>query len=451
MTHRADQDAALVERYLTGDTAAFDELMRAHQDRVFGVCLRMLRDRDAALDATQETFITVFRKADRFAGRSAFSTWLYRVAVNTCYDAARKSKRRPTQPLPEGSDPADERAGDDLAAVELRPDLEAALASLPEEFRSAVVLSDLQGLALQTVADILEVPVGTVKSRVFRGRKLLAGILGAALTEGILAEELASAAEAQINACPECSADLAAQRLALNALRESPPAAMTPSEAANLRDAVAGAIGLAGVAVPRAATRSRRSPWPAIAIAAGLAGIITIVPVMGLINSASDDTATTESVATAFEEFDDQAAIGRDSLAEAPTDDAEMLVTAPAESIAEAGEAPATTTAAATTEAALNTDEEPAGEGFATDGQDAIRELFEAGPTESYAATTEQTNRTSLACSAEAEQHFGNQFLFVNASARLDDGRSVVLYAAADWSELVAFDLADCSAVLALP
>ena len=178
MTHRADQDVALVERYLAGDTSAFDELMRAHQDRVFGVCLRMLRDRDAALDATQETFITVFRKADRFAGRSAFSTWLYRVAVNTCYDAARKSKRRPTQPLPEGSDPADERAGDDLAAVELRPDLEAALTSLPEEFRSAVVLSDLQGLALQTVADILEVPVGTVKSRVFRGRKLLAGILG---------------------------------------------------------------------------------------------------------------------------------------------------------------------------------------------------------------------------------------------------------------------------------
>jgi len=225
---------------------------------------------------------------------------------------------------------------------------------------------------------------------------------------------------------------------------------MTPSEAANLRDAVAGAIGLAGVAVPRATTRSRRSPWPAIAIAAGLAGIITIVPVMGLINSSSDDAATTEPVAVAFEEFDDQAAIERDSLAEAPTDDAEMLPTA-AESIAEAGEAPATTTAAATTEAAINTDEEPSGADVATDGQDAIRELFEAGPTESYAATTEQTDRTSLACSAEAEQHFGNQFLFLNASARLDDGRSVVLYAAADWSGLVAFDLADCSAVLVVP
>ena len=178
MTHRADQDAALVERYLAGDAAAFDELMRAHQDRVFGICLRMLRDREAALDATQETFITVFRKADRFAGRSAFSTWLYRVAVNTCYDSTRKAQRRRTEPLPETADPADDTALDDLAAVEVRPDIEAALAGLPEEFRSAVVLSDLEGLALQTVADILDVPVGTVKSRVFRGRKLLAGVLG---------------------------------------------------------------------------------------------------------------------------------------------------------------------------------------------------------------------------------------------------------------------------------
>ena len=178
MTHRADQDVALVERYLAGDATAFDELMRAHQDRVFAVCLRMLRDRDAALDATQETFITVFRKADRFAGRSAFSTWLYRVAVNTCYDAARRSSRHRTEPLPETTDPADERAGDDFAAVELRPDLEAAIANLPEEFRAAVVLSDLNGLALQTVADILEIPIGTVKSRVFRGRKILADMLG---------------------------------------------------------------------------------------------------------------------------------------------------------------------------------------------------------------------------------------------------------------------------------
>jgi RNA polymerase sigma-70 factor (ECF subfamily) len=178
MTDRADRDAALVKQYLRGEMAAFTELMTAHEDRVFAVCLRMLRDREAALDATQETFITVFRKADRFAGRSAFSTWLYRVAVNTCYDQVRRNRRHAADPLPEINDPVDPSAQDPFESVEVRPDLEAALGALPEEFRAAVVLSDVEGLALQTVADILDVPVGTVKSRVFRGRRLLAESLG---------------------------------------------------------------------------------------------------------------------------------------------------------------------------------------------------------------------------------------------------------------------------------
>ena len=178
MTDRADTDALLVERYLAGDTAAFGELMDAHEDRVFSICLRILRDREAALDAVQETFITVFRKADRFAGRSAFSTWLYRVAVNTCYDAARRSGRRRVEPLPEHRDPPDQAAGDEIEAVEMRSEIEAALAALPAEFRSAVVLSDVEGLALQTVAEILGVPIGTVKSRVFRGRRILSETLG---------------------------------------------------------------------------------------------------------------------------------------------------------------------------------------------------------------------------------------------------------------------------------
>jgi RNA polymerase sigma-70 factor (ECF subfamily) len=175
---RSGEDTALIERYLQGDVDAFADLMRAHEDQVFAICLRMLRERQAALDATQDTFITVFRKVDRFAGHSAFSTWLYRVAVNTCYDHARRQGRRPTEPLPEGMDPADRTSAADLEAAELRPDLEAALAALPADFRAAVVLCDAQGLALQTAAEILGVPVGTVKSRVFRGRRLLAEALG---------------------------------------------------------------------------------------------------------------------------------------------------------------------------------------------------------------------------------------------------------------------------------
>jgi RNA polymerase sigma-70 factor (ECF subfamily) len=178
MTSRAAEDIELLNRYLGGDVAAFDELVRAHEDRVFGICLRMMQDRDAALDAVQETFLTVFRKADRYKARAAFSTWLYRVAVNTCYDQLRKAKRRRAEPLPDTTDPADPHSEDPLRAAELRPDIESALADVPAEFRSAVVLVDLEGLALEQAAEILDVPVGTIKSRVFRGRRLLAESLG---------------------------------------------------------------------------------------------------------------------------------------------------------------------------------------------------------------------------------------------------------------------------------
>jgi RNA polymerase sigma-70 factor (ECF subfamily) len=178
MTSRAAEDIELLNRYLGGDIAAFDELVRAHEDRVFGICLRMMRDREAALDAVQETFVTVFRKADRYQAKAAFSTWLYRVAVNTCYDQMRRSKRRRAEPLPETMDPADPRSADPIHAAELRPDIEKALSEIPEEFRAAVVLVDLEGLSLEQAAQILDKPVGTIKSRLFRGRKLLAEVLG---------------------------------------------------------------------------------------------------------------------------------------------------------------------------------------------------------------------------------------------------------------------------------
>jgi RNA polymerase sigma-70 factor (ECF subfamily) len=178
MTYRAAEDIDLIKRFLDGDAGAFDELMSAHEDRVFGICLRMLRDRDAALDAVQDTFVNVFRKADRYKAEAAFSTWLYRVAMNTCYDHLRKAKRRPTQPMPEHLDPADARSADGFDSADVRPEIEEALQALSPEFRAAVVLVDLEGLALENAANMLAVPVGTVKSRVFRGRKLLARQLG---------------------------------------------------------------------------------------------------------------------------------------------------------------------------------------------------------------------------------------------------------------------------------
>ncbi len=175
---RDADDASLLQLVAQGDRSAFSVVMDRHQDLVFAVCLRLMGNREAALDATQETFLTVFRKADRFRAEAAFTTWLYRVATNTCYDLLRKQKRRRTESLPDHVDPVDQTGEDGYRSVELAPAVEKALASIPEDFRTVVILSDVSGMSLAEVAEIVGVPIGTVKSRIFRGRKLLAQLLG---------------------------------------------------------------------------------------------------------------------------------------------------------------------------------------------------------------------------------------------------------------------------------
>jgi RNA polymerase sigma-70 factor (ECF subfamily) len=174
----AAQDAELLARVVDGDHDAFNEIMRTHEDRVFSVCLRIMGDREQALDATQETFLTTFRKASQFKGDSALGTWIYRIAVNTCYDQLRKQKRRRTDPMPDHIEPADYSAEEAVDSAGMRHEIQRALAALPPDFRSAVILADIEGLGLPEVAEVLGVPVGTVKSRVFRGRRILAKELG---------------------------------------------------------------------------------------------------------------------------------------------------------------------------------------------------------------------------------------------------------------------------------
>jgi RNA polymerase sigma-70 factor, ECF subfamily len=172
-------DIELVGRVVSGDHGAFEVIMRQHEDRVFSVCLRITGNRDSALDATQETFLTVFRKAGQFQGDAALGTWIYRIAVNTCYDQLRKAKRRKTESIPEYLDPVDPSAESAIDSAALRPEMQAALASLPTDFRTAIVLSDIEGMSMAEAAHVLGVPAGTVKSRLFRGRRLLAEHLGA--------------------------------------------------------------------------------------------------------------------------------------------------------------------------------------------------------------------------------------------------------------------------------
>lgn len=172
------EDAALIARVVDGDHDAFTALMRRHEDRVFAVCLRVMGNRAAALDAAQEAFLTLYRKAGQYQGTAAVGTWLYRIAVNACYDMLRKERRRPSEALPAYVDPADPHGEDAFTSVELRPSVEDALATLTPEFRAVVILSDLEGMSLPDVAEALEVPVGTVKSRLFRARRQLAVLLG---------------------------------------------------------------------------------------------------------------------------------------------------------------------------------------------------------------------------------------------------------------------------------
>ncbi len=157
-----------------GDRRALDALLRRHLDRVATLCRRITGNDADADDATQQALLAIVKGLPLFDGRSAFSTWAYRVATNACLDEIRRRRRRP-EPLatvPERSHPGPQ------SAVDLRIDIDSALLGLPLEFRAPVVLRDLCGLDYAEIADTLGTPVGTVKSRIARGRAALATRLG---------------------------------------------------------------------------------------------------------------------------------------------------------------------------------------------------------------------------------------------------------------------------------
>lgn len=175
-------DRELVDRYLAGDAAAFSTLVERHQARVYSVCLRVIGNPEDAADATQEAFISALRKLGQFRGDSAFSTWMHRVAVNACYDLLRKRSRQPMLHLMTDQDVPERELGppmpDHADEVASTRDAAAALALVADEFRVALVLADVQDLPYDQISEILDVPVGTVKSRVFRGRIALARAMG---------------------------------------------------------------------------------------------------------------------------------------------------------------------------------------------------------------------------------------------------------------------------------
>jgi RNA polymerase sigma-70 factor (ECF subfamily) len=175
---RSDSD--LVEAAQAGDRDALDRLLRRHYDRIHGLCRRLTGNEADALDAAQEALLAIVRGLDRFDGRAAFSTWVYRVATNACLDELRRRKRRPVASAHAYEDPPaspDAPPGHDDGVAD-RLAIEAALADLQPEFRAALVLRDLCGLDYAEIASVLDIPPGTVRSRIARGRAALATTLG---------------------------------------------------------------------------------------------------------------------------------------------------------------------------------------------------------------------------------------------------------------------------------
>jgi RNA polymerase sigma-70 factor (ECF subfamily) len=171
----ASTDAQLIGRTIAGEPAAFGELVLRYQDRLFNSLFHVLGSAEDARDAAQDAFVQAFVKLDTFRGSSAFYTWLYRIAFNTAMSHTRR--QRPTRSLDAerselGREPVDAQPAPDarLDLSERATQVHRALAELSIEFRQVIVLREMDGCKYEEIAEMLELPVGTVRSRLFRAR-----------------------------------------------------------------------------------------------------------------------------------------------------------------------------------------------------------------------------------------------------------------------------------------
>jgi RNA polymerase sigma-70 factor (ECF subfamily) len=184
----ADTDLMLVERTVAGDQKAFELLVLKYQRRIERLIGRMVRDTDLVEDIAQETFIRAYRALAQFRGEAQFYTWLYRIAVNTAKKALVDLKRDPTvseSALRGGGDDEDETSAVEneltsaespetvLAAKEIAAAVNSAMEALPEELRQAVTLREIEGLSYEEIAEVMNCPIGTVRSRIFRAREAI--------------------------------------------------------------------------------------------------------------------------------------------------------------------------------------------------------------------------------------------------------------------------------------
>jgi RNA polymerase sigma-70 factor (ECF subfamily) len=175
-------DRELLAAHIAGDPDTFGELVRRHRDRLWAVALRTLGDREEAADAVQDALVSAYRAAHTFRGQSAVTTWLHRITVNACLDRVRKAATRRTSPVDDAEHldhllEPHESAEAPAERQDLHRELIKAMGTLPAEQRAALVLVDMQGYSVAEAARILDVPIGTVKSRCARGRTRLLPLL----------------------------------------------------------------------------------------------------------------------------------------------------------------------------------------------------------------------------------------------------------------------------------
>ncbi|MEJ2167775.1 MAG: sigma-70 family RNA polymerase sigma factor [Desulfobacterales bacterium] len=172
-------DSELIARFKTGNPSAFEAVVLRYQDRIYNLCRYMLRDPRDAQDAAQDVFLKAYRALKDLRPDSSLYTWLYRIAVNTCLDYKRRSKREALRNEPLAEDlPSDEPLPEQrYESREVTEAIQLALQKLPEKLRAVIVLREIEGCSYEEIAQILRTSVGTVKSRISRAREELRRIL----------------------------------------------------------------------------------------------------------------------------------------------------------------------------------------------------------------------------------------------------------------------------------
>jgi RNA polymerase sigma-70 factor (ECF subfamily) len=187
MTDGLPTDEELVARSIEGDLDSFNQLVIRWERPIYALAYRVIGREEDARDVCQETFLRAFRAIKGFKGQAKFSSWLYRIALNLCRDWIRRERRAPLVQAPDGLDPMDlanelpapiESLDDTVSRREITSAVARAMAALPEEQRTAIILKEYHGLTFQEIADTLGCPLSTVKTRLYQGLTVLRRELG---------------------------------------------------------------------------------------------------------------------------------------------------------------------------------------------------------------------------------------------------------------------------------